>query len=137
MNVTQPQPGQKGTAELPFPIDVTALFFGVIIFSAIFVTARYILADPDTYWHITAGKWMLIQHGFLGQDVFSHSVFGKTWVNSEWLAQITLAVTYHLAGWPGLVLLCGMIISLTFVLQYSFLARELRAIGTKAAAAGA
>jgi hypothetical protein len=119
--------GRKSTAGLAFPIDATALLFGLLIFSVVFVMSQYFLADPDTYWHITSGKWMLLEHRLPEHDIFSHSVFGREWVNSEWLAQIILAATYLLTGWRGLVLLCGIVVAFTFVLLYKFLARDLRA----------
>jgi hypothetical protein len=121
------EPVRKGRTDLPFPIDATALLFGVMTFSLILLMSQYFLADPDTYWHITTGKWILVEGRLPRQDIFSHSILGKSWVDLEWLAQIILSVTYDLAGWVGLVLLCGAFVSVTFVLLYKFLARELRA----------
>jgi hypothetical protein len=54
-------------------------------------------------------------------------VFGKEWVDLEWLAQVILSSAYYLTGWCGVVLLSGIVLSLTFVLLYEFLARDLRA----------
>ena len=121
------EPVRKGRTDLPFPIDATALLFGVMTFSLIFLMSQYFLADPDTYWHITTGKWILVEGRLPRQDIFSHSILGKSWVDLEWLAQVILSVTYDLAGWVGLVLLSGAFVSVTFVLLYKFLARELRA----------
>jgi hypothetical protein len=115
--------------DLVFPTDAAALFFGVLIFSvAIFVANRVFLTDPDTYWHIATGRWMLAERAFPRHDVFSHTAAGQPWVNMEWLAQIMLALTYDWFGWRGLILLCGLVIALTFVLLYALLARELHAV---------
>jgi hypothetical protein len=114
--------------ELVFPTDVTALVFGALIFAvAIFGLNQQFLGDPDTYWHIATGKWMLAQHAFPRQDVFSHTVFGHPWISPEWMAQVILFEGYDLFGWRGLVLLSALITALTFVLLYVLLARELRA----------
>jgi hypothetical protein len=104
------------------------LLFGVLIFSvAIFAPNRRFLTDPDTYWHIATGRWMLGARAFPRHDIFSQTAAGQPWVNMEWLAQIILFWTYDWFGWGGLVLLCGLVIALTFALLYALIARELRA----------
>jgi hypothetical protein len=113
--------------DLTFPSDAAALLFGLLVFSVvIFALDKQLLSDPDTYWHIATGNWILVERGWPRHDIFSYSVFGKTWVDSEWLAQIVFSVIHHVAGWRGLVLLCGTVISLTFVILYRLLIAELR-----------
>src|SRR5262245_37581067 len=128
MSVAQQGLERTKKDDLVFPTDVAALLFGVSIFSvAIFALNRRFLNDPDTYWHIATGKWILANHAVPTHDIFSHTVLGQPWINTEWLAQIILFVTYNLAGWRGLVLLCGLVVAVTFVLLYALLTRELRA----------
>jgi hypothetical protein len=63
------------------------------------------LIDPDTYLHLSAGRWM-IEHGALPfHDPFSFSMPGAVWVPHEWLAELVLAAVFQAAGWTGLVLL--------------------------------
>jgi hypothetical protein len=113
--------------DLAFPTDAAALLFGLLIFSvAIFALHRGFLSDPDTYWHIATGKWMLAEHAVPRHEIFSYTAAGRPWVDIEWLAQIILFSVYDWFGWRGLVLLCGLVIALTFVLLYALLARELR-----------
>jgi len=46
--------------DLVIPTDAAALLFGVLIFSvAIFALNRRFLVDPDTYWHIATGNWIM------------------------------------------------------------------------------
>ncbi len=66
-----------------------------------------LLNDPDTYLHITAGRWMLTHLAMPVQDPFSHSLAGAVWVPHEWLAEIILAAVYDAAGWSGLVLVAA------------------------------
>src|SRR5262245_25907890 len=113
--------------DLVFPTDAAALLFGLVIFAvAIFALHRGFLSDPDTYWHITTGKWILTERAVPRHDIFSYTAVGRPWVNIEWLAQIILFSIYDWFGWRGLVLLCALVIALTFVLLYALLARELR-----------
>jgi hypothetical protein len=133
--------GQEGIAAtkkdgLIFPTDAATLLFGVVIFSvAVFAFNQRFLADPDTYWHIATGRWMLAERAFPTHEVFSHTAAGQPWVNMEWLAQIILASTYDWFGWRGLIVLCGVVTALTFGLLFALLARELRATVALGAAA--
>lgn len=71
-------------------------------------TGVAVLNDPDTYLHITAGRWMIAHRALPMHDPFSHTLAGAPWVPHEWLAEIVLAGSYGLAGWPGLVLLTSL-----------------------------
>jgi hypothetical protein len=127
MDATKNELEQTKKDSLPFPTDAAALLFGLLIFSvAIFALRRGFLSDPDTYWHIATAKWMLAERALPSDEIFSHTAAGQPWVNIEWLAQIILFSIYDWFGWRGLVLLCGLVIALTFVLLYVLLARELR-----------
>jgi hypothetical protein len=136
MDATRNALDQIKKDHLAFPTDAAALLFGLLVFSvAIFALHRAFLIDPDTYWHIATGKWILSERAFPRHDIFSHTAAGQPWVNVEWLAQLILFSIYDWFGWRGLVLLCGLVIALTFVLLYVLLARELRPAAALLAAA--
>jgi len=127
MDTTKKGLEQAKKGELVFPTDAAALLLGLLVFSvAIFALNQRLLTDPDTYWHIATGKWVLAEGAFPRHDVFSHTVAGQPWVNMEWLAQIILFEVYDWFGWRGVVLLSGLVTALTFVLLYALLVRELR-----------
>jgi hypothetical protein len=80
--------------------------------------------DPDTYLHITAGRWMLA-HGVLpAHDPFSYTFAGKDWAAPEWLAEIMLAAVFRAAGWSGLALLTIACFALSLGLLTRFLLRS-------------
>lgn len=57
-----------------------------------------VIIDPDIWWHLQAGRWM-VDHGQLPDtDPFSAYGEGKPWVAYSWLFEI---------GMYGLVQLCG------------------------------
>ncbi len=66
--------------------------------------------DPDTYWHLASGKWMLEHGALLRADVFSSTVNGQPYSVGEWLGQIVLYLAYLGGGWTGLVILRGLLI---------------------------
>ena len=43
------------------------------------------LIDPDTFLHISVGKWMLQNGRFLDADPFSYTAFGKAWFATDWI----------------------------------------------------
>lgn len=61
--------------------------------------------DPDTYWHIAAGQWMLDHRQVLHHDIFSYTYAGKPWASHEWLAEIVMACAWRVGGWTGVQLL--------------------------------
>ncbi len=51
-------------------------------------------SDPDMYWHLASGKWMLDHGQLLRADVFSSTVNGQPYSVGEWLGEIVLYVAY-------------------------------------------
>lgn len=63
------------------------------------------LSDPDTFWHVAAGRWIL-EHGRAPtSDIFSFTVPGKAWIAHEWLSEAVMAGVWRVAGWAGLLIL--------------------------------
>lgn len=69
--------------------------------------APQIFNDSDTYWHITAGQWMLSHGAVLHSDPFSFTTIGKPWHTQEWLAEILMALSFRAGGWAGVATLFG------------------------------
>lgn len=78
----------------------------------VFLFARNVLADGDTYWHIKAGEWMLAHHQVPRADPFAFTTQGLVWVPHEWLSEIVMALAYRSGGWAGLVILTGLVAAL-------------------------
>jgi hypothetical protein len=97
-------------------------------------TPLALLHDPDTYWHIAAGNWMLAHHALPSADPFSHSMPGAPWLAGEWLGEIILAATYDLAGWGGIVVLTVASFGAAIVILTWFLLRRLEPLPTVIAA---
>jgi hypothetical protein len=67
--------------------------------------------DPDTYWHLASGKWM-VEHGqLLRADEFSSSVNGAPYSVGEWLGELAIYGAYLLGGWAGIALLRATLIA--------------------------
>ena len=80
------------------------LLMGVAVYAPLLFAAPALLGDPDTYWHIATGRWIM-EHGAVpDRDVFSFSMPGAPWTPPEWLAEIVIARLYDHFGWAGLVM---------------------------------
>lgn len=83
------------------------------------------LADPDTYWHVATGRVMLDSQSILDRDIFSHTFAGTSWLPHEWLAEVLLAISYEIGGWPLVGLLAPIAGAATIVLLARHLSRDL------------
>jgi hypothetical protein len=80
-----------------------------------------VLGDPDTYWHLATGRWIL-EHRIVPEgDPFSHSMPGMAWTAHEWLSEIVLAGIHQAAGWMGLVVIVALVFAGTLAYVTRFL----------------
>jgi hypothetical protein len=84
-----------------------------------------LLNDPDTYWQIALGHWILAHAHVPYSDTFSWTMAGKPWISSQWLAQVLYAKAFDLAGWSGVVVLAAAAIAAAFGLLTRFLLERL------------
>jgi len=65
------------------------------------VTIRAPLVDPDIWWHIRTGEWIMAHHQVPRTDPFSITGAGKPWVAYSWTFELlvhAIARTWDLAG---------------------------------------
>jgi hypothetical protein len=75
-----------------------------VLLAAVVLFAPPILNDPDTYWHLATGGWIL-DHGRVPHvDVFSYSAAGAPWVAHEWLSDVFMAMAWRAGGWGGMLI---------------------------------
>jgi len=67
-----------------------------------------IFRDPDTYWHLATGEWVLRHRTVPTSDPFSWTFYGHLWTAHEWLVDVLLALGYRAAGWSGVAILVGL-----------------------------
>ena len=69
-------------------------------FEAMLGAGNRLLNDPDTYWHIAAGRWIFAHREIPAGDPFSFTFQGAPWVAHEWLAELLFALAWRAGGWP-------------------------------------
>lgn len=82
------------------------------------------LADPDTWWHLWSGEWMLKHQTVLRQDLLSFTSRGEPYLPHSWLAEVLLALP--VAAWDlrGLLVFRAVLLVATYgVLAYAVVRR--------------
>ena len=68
--------------------------------------------DPDFFWHLASGEWMLDNGRLLDRDVFSSTREGAPYSVGQWLGQIVLALALRAGGWAGVELLRAALVGI-------------------------
>ncbi len=90
----------------------------VVFMLVIFAAASRPIKDPDFYWHLKTGQYLLETRSIPTTDIFSTSKFGSEWVTHEWLSELFMYSIFRLLGYAGLIAAFAAIITATFNLAY-------------------
>jgi hypothetical protein len=71
--------------------------------------------NPDIYWHLSAGKYTAAHFGPPRMDFISWPLYGKEWVDFEWLSQIFYYLLHEAGGFRALQLFKVLLLSLTLL----------------------
>jgi hypothetical protein len=96
-----------------------------------------LLNDPDSYWHLVLGRWIVDHAAFPHSDPFSFTFMGAHWIAKEWLSQVLYAGAHALAGWTGMAILAAAAVALAFALLTRALLDELAPVAALALVAAA
>jgi hypothetical protein len=110
MSVTQTIDARKPLQGL-LPVWV-----GLAIYALLLMAGSGLLNDPDTYWQITVGQWILENHAVPHTDVYTFTMYGQPWISTQWLAQVLYAIAYGVAGWTGPVVLAAGAAAITIAM---------------------
>lgn len=72
------------------------------------------LREPDMWWQLLSGKWMLENGAITRTDVFSYTMAGQKWINVKWLYEILIAGGEKLFG-PHVVMLLQALVNIAIV----------------------
>src|SRR5437588_6990483 len=102
-----------------------ALLVGVGVYAQVIGHGDRVLGDPDTYWHIAVGRWILAHGAVPHEGIFSATMLHAAWVAHEWLAEIVLAGLFDLSGWTGLVAAAALCVAVALAMLLRELLRDL------------
>ena len=93
----------------------------IAIFAVSFVPTQ----DPDLWWHLKTGEW-IVTHGAIPRtDPFSFTFAGRPWLNHEWLGEVLLFTVFRAGGLTAVMVLFASLITVTFWIAW----RRMRARG--------
>jgi hypothetical protein len=96
----------------------------VALLTAIGLAAMRAIDDPDFWWLLRAGRYMVETRSFPTTDPFSATAQGAEWLNHAWGFELLVYGIYALTGTTGVIVLQGLAASATFGVLYGLLRRE-------------
>ena len=104
------------------------MYVGLGVYALLLIAGNRLLADPDTYWQITIGRWIFDHRTVPVSDIYSFTMAGKPWISTQWLAQVLYGQADAIGGWFGVVILTALPIALTFAILTRFLERRVGSV---------
>ena len=101
-----------------------AVFF--ICYALLLLLDPFLLQDPDTFWHIRTGQWILDHAQFPTVDFYSYTASGKPWISKEWLSEIFYAAAFKLGDWRAVTILAVTACAASIGILCFYLLRHLR-----------
>jgi hypothetical protein len=98
-----------------------SLYALVILAFAMLATVTSQLADPDFFWHLRAGQWMIENGKIPENDPFLWSQTSTPWMNHEWLSDIVFFALHKAGGGTLISIFVGLLFGGTLTLLYTFL----------------
>jgi hypothetical protein len=92
--------------------------FSAYVFAYVLFFCSRPLTDPDFWFHLKTGEYVLLNRVIPKSDVFSFTNFGKPWVAHEWLSGAIFYAVYSRLGFATLILLFAAIAALSFWLVF-------------------
>jgi hypothetical protein len=92
-------------------------FAAILLFGLLAMTARNAI-DPDLWWHLRTGQWIVESHSIPHSDPFSFTRAGHAWISHEWLSEVTFYELYKHGTAAALIVFAAMVTTAGFMLLY-------------------
>lgn len=81
----------------------------IISYLCAFVLGMKQLREPDVWWQLLSGRWMLENNAVTRSDMFSYTMEGTEWINVKWLYEVVIAFLEKGLGPLGVMLLQSLV----------------------------
>lgn len=82
---------------------------------ALVVAAVQPVSDPDFFWHLKVGQWILQHHDVPHHDLFTYTVSNHVFITHEWLSEVIMAALAGFGGPAAVSLYFGLVTWLGFL----------------------
>ena len=107
------------------PPSIPALVFGILALAVPILLQKPMLnSDGDLARHLRHGHYMLENRELIRADPFSFTRPGAPFIGFEYGSQLLYALAERIGGLPGIAILAGLLIALTYMLLTRFLLRR-------------
>ena len=93
----------------------------MIVIAALFVGS---VQDPDFWWHIRIGQWMVENGRLPSTDIFTYTAQTHVWTDHEYLTEALMWLIYSKVGAIGISIFFGLITYAGFYLMYRQVRRQ-------------
>jgi hypothetical protein len=103
-------------------LDASGLLTGtlyLVFFGAGFAS----FTDPDYWWHLRTGQYIVQTHSIPSHDIFSFTVLDKYWLMHEWLSEVVIYLSVSHLGYTVTLGLFILITLISFALMQRLLLR--------------
>jgi hypothetical protein len=100
----------------------TLLLGGVMIVTlSLYISS---VQDPDFWWHLRIGRWMVENGRLPSTDIFTFTVPGHVWTDHEYLTEILMWLVYSATGVVGISIAFGLLTWAGFWIMYRQVRRQ-------------
>ena len=93
---------------------------GQVLVTSAFVVILCVIVrrggDPDIFWHLVTGQWMVDHHQIVSHDLFTFTVAGKQWIDPEYTTEIIAYLVFKVGGLTLVSLAFGAVTFIGFLL---------------------
>ena len=93
----------------------------MIVIASLFTTAEQ---DPDFWWHLRVGRWMVENGRLPSTDLFTHTVPTHVWTDHEYLTEVLMWLVFNATGVVGISIAFGVITWAGFWILYRQVRRQ-------------
>jgi hypothetical protein len=98
-------------------LSLSNVFPVVLLLGLLGMTARP-ATDPDFWWHLRTGQWIVETGHVPHSDPFSVTRAGHAWVSHEWLSEVVFYELWKHGGAAALIVFSAIITTAGFMLLY-------------------
>ncbi len=120
LSTQEPLPEAGGSAQKRAEQIVQTLVLAALFAAPALMCAHAAcVTDPDIWWHLRTGEWILAHHAVPWTDPFSGPLAGRPWLAYSWLYELVAVKLFHRLGLAGIVAYSsGMVLAITVAMVH-------------------